>query len=51
MALIVGGLVWNNSQDDGGVDEAVLSENAALIIGEVGGFAVLLAGFIVGQFG
>ena len=24
---------------------------AALIIGEVGGFAVLLAGFIVGQFG
>lgn len=35
VALIVGGLVWNNSQDDGGgVDEAVLSENAALIIGE-----------------
>ncbi|MDY6808677.1 MAG: thioredoxin domain-containing protein [Actinomycetota bacterium] len=35
LALIVGGVIWNRSQrDTGGVDEAVLSENAALIIGE-----------------
>ncbi|MEE3852870.1 thioredoxin domain-containing protein [Gordonia sp. LSe1-13] len=35
VALVVGGLLWNSRDDSGGgVDEAVLSENAALIIGE-----------------
>ena len=33
------------------VDTKIRLAMAALIIGEVGGFAVLLAGFIVGQFG
>ncbi|NDZ94055.1 thioredoxin domain-containing protein [Streptomyces sp. SID6673] len=32
-ALVVGGIVWNSHRDSGGVDEAVLSENAAQIIG------------------
>ncbi len=32
-ALVVGGVLWNTQRDKGGADEAVLSENAALIIG------------------
>ncbi|MFW0787214.1 thioredoxin domain-containing protein [Gordonia sp. CPCC 206044] len=32
-ALVIGGVVWNSQRDKGSADEAVLSENAALIIG------------------
>ncbi|AZG48634.1 DsbA family protein [Gordonia insulae] len=32
-ALVIGGVIWNTQRDSGGVDDAVLSENAALIIG------------------
>ncbi len=33
LALVVGGILWNSSRDPERADEAVLSENAALIIG------------------
>ncbi|GAC66534.1 DsbA family protein [Gordonia soli] len=33
-ALVIGGVIWNSNRDKGGVDEAVLSQNAALIIGD-----------------
>ncbi|MGV9711683.1 DsbA family protein [Gordonia sp. NPDC003424] len=32
-ALVIGGVVWNSQRDKGTVDEAVLNDNAALIIG------------------
>ncbi len=32
-ALVIGGIIWNGRRDKGGVDDAVLSSNAALIIG------------------
>lgn len=34
VALVVGGIIWNRSRDRGPVDEAVLNQNAALIIGQ-----------------
>ena len=51
LSYVVHGLRRDTTNQFQHVDTKTRLAMAALIIGEVGGFAVLLAGFIVGQFG